>query len=408
VNQIFVIVTTSLLLAASYGFPVRAEACASTSVYLAADSEGTKPAVAYAALEGSSLPFYIARMGHECNATTAEVTYSTRPDATTSPDASSNDYTTVSETRSIGAPPAHGGATVISDGVPLLQDTTEEKLEAFRIHIDSAEGASIGLREAPAFVIDNDGDARFAFVPGAVSQSESHPSASVSVVRLGPAEGDTTVEYAIQPGTALAGSDYTTSSSTGTLSFSGTTRIKNISFTIVNDKESEDDEQLSIKLSGGKTEVGGATKTFTILDNEEKTSPESRFHHPKKGVLYDYNDFRLREVHVFASDDALSSGESGVDRSQIALRRKMESGACKWWDGDGFVSGSCALKEWVEMKAYDPEFYFYKLPALRPTVGTSIENYTGYSRAIDAAGNVESSFETGRNANTFKIDRKKD
>jgi hypothetical protein len=92
---------------------------------------------------------------------------------------------------------------------------------------------------------------------------------------------------------------------------------------------------------------------------------------------------------------------------ELALRRKMMKGKCGWWNGKRFRRGDCSKPLWRTMKAYEPgKFYYYRIKALAPSVGTRIMNYTGYARAIDGAGNVESLLQPKRNRNTFEIRRK--
>jgi len=54
------------------------------------------------------------------------------------------------------------------------------------------------------------------------------------------------------------------------------------------------------------------------------------------------------------------------------------------------------------MGMYEADFFYIRLPALKPSRG-AIQTYTALSRAIDGAGNREARFERGRNANTFGI-----
>ena len=132
--------------------------------------------------------------------------------------------------------------------------------------------------------------------------------------------------------------------------------------------------------------------------------PNSRFHHPKHGEAYPREDYRIRELHIYAGDN---HGGQGVRSVEVALRRTSRKGACAWWDGQRFVAGACDTPLWHQTPAYDEGyFHYYRIPALRPSMKTKVREYTAFSRATDRAGNVEQSFQDGRNVNTFEISKK--
>jgi hypothetical protein len=176
--------------------------------------------------------------------------------------------------------------------------------------------------------------------------------------------------------------------------------MKTIELQVVNDSAAEGDETLRVELSGGA--VGGISSTrVTIVDNESDfAAPRSRLHHPKHDRTYRRTDYRLREIHVFTNDDP-----SGVVTAEMALRKKKRSGACAWWGRSGFVAGPCGSPRWIGMEQVNPSFYLFRLPKLKPSIGTPVKNYTMYSRAADGAGNVESAMRVGKNANRFEVSR---
>jgi hypothetical protein len=93
------------------------------------------------------------------------------------------------------------------------------------------------------------------------------------------------------------------------------------------------------------------------------------------------------------------------DESQVevALVKKMKGGKCHWWDGGGFAPGPCATKVFNPALAGD-QWSFGLGTKLKPSIGTKIRHYTAYARATDLlTGTVETTFEKGRNANTFEV-----
>ena len=136
----------------------------------------------------------------------------------------------------------------------------------------------------------------------------------------------------------------------------------------------------------------------------DEQQPTSRFHHPKHRDVYQHEDYRIRELHVYAGDN---HGGQGVGRAEVALRRTSKKGTCAWWDGQRFQPGDCAQPRWHQMQTYqEGYFYYYRIPALRPSMKTKIREYTAFARATDRAGNVEQSFQDGRNVNTFEISKR--
>ena len=108
-----------------------------------------------------------------------------------------------------------------------------------------------------------------------------------------------------------------------------------------------------------------------------------------------YNDSTFRKFRGTAADSG------GLALVQIALRQKLANG-CKWWNGNRFVSGGCNSKKFK--KASGLATWTYALSKrLKPSNEGNIRFYTLYARATDAAGNVETVFQKGRNANRFEV-----
>jgi Tol biopolymer transport system component len=128
----------------------------------------------------------------------------------------------------------------------------------------------------------------------------------------------------------------------------------------------------------------------------ETIRPVSVIHVPAYGDSY--SPANLVDLSGTASDEGL-----GVSRVEIALRQERTDGTCRWWDGSGFVVGRCRHERWLRAKG--TEAWTYHLASqLTRSVGTKVKSYTLLSRAQDFAGNLETSFETGRNRVPFEIE----
>jgi hypothetical protein len=392
--------------AASLTSPARSADATCSSQHIAASLVGfpaeaaSRPAY-FAEEPGSGVSnaaFTVRVYGDECNEPMISVGYATGGGTAQS----GLDYDPRSGTAQVTIP-IHGDATH-TDAVPVKAD---EEIEAVTESTDIVLSNPNGARLAPPFIaplliIDTDGQTRVAFDGFPYSQSESTPSVRIPVFRAGSVAGSTSISYSITPSGSnpvTAGADYT-GASPGAIVFGSGERVKTIDFSLVNDNIAEPPETLTLSLTGTEA-VSPSTTTFTILDNEEANAPKSKLHHPRHKWRYPYNDYRIREIHVFTKDE---QGGSGVVKVELALRRRTTNGKCAWWNGKRFRGGDCSQAVWRQMKVYETgAFYYYRLKAIGSSVGTRVKNYTAYARAIDGAGNVESLLQARRNRNTFEI-----
>jgi Calx-beta domain len=292
------------------------------------------------------------------------------------------------------------------DSVPIIDDPdTEDVTEHFQLTISTASGRVLPPSVGRVYIVDDDGAPRVAFGEPLepYQQFEFNTAARIPVFRAGDVSGlTTTVNYSLVPQTAEA-NDFSPAS--GTVSFAPGERLRFIQFTINNDDLPEDNETIQATLSGVSVDNQSLTQvSFTILDEDSDNGvPSVRFHHPRQGLRYKQGDFRLREMHTIAGDS-----QSGVASVEMALRQRRMNGTCRWWNGDRFADGGCGSRRWLSMRLIGPwtastDVYGRRFPALTPSVGTNIRNYTAWTRAEDGAGNVEDSFERGRNLSTFEV-----
>jgi hypothetical protein len=319
---------------------------------------------------------------------------------------SGTDYVPSSGQRVVTTDPTHGGNDRVPVPVTIIGDPVPEPvIESATVELTGVQGGYLSYPTTAALhIVDDDGPTARVALDGAATyrQLETFNGGGVAVFRGGSAAGTATVQYSVASGPAPAakpGDDYRADES-GTVTFGPGIRIGMIPITLVNDRNTESEENLTVTLTGaeGATIDGAASRTFTILDNEEPNAPISLFHHPRNKWKYKSKDYRIREVHVFTED----RGGSGVVRADLALRRNLQSGGCAWLKGKRWKSRSCNKEIWNKMGVYEPDFFFIRMPALQPSRGT-IETYTAFSRATDGAGNKEQRFEKGRNMNTFDI-----
>jgi hypothetical protein len=296
--------------------------------------------------------------------------------------------------------------------VPTETDGDEERaIESFWFRLIHGTRGLVDPSSAPIHIIDENGPPRFSLEPtvdgsGAVpyTRSESFARIRIPVFLAGTSESGS-VAFTVEPAPgspATPGEDFAVS--TPSPLQIGSDRVGFIDIDIVNDKVGEGDESVAITLhpgTGYEVEEPSST-TLTILDNEENVFPVSRFHHPRERWKYNKADYRIREFHIFATDEG-----SGVVAAEMALRRNLKNGKCAWKMKKGWQKKDCQNRTWLPTKYDDTgELFYYRMKQLKPSVKTKIKNYTAFSRAIDGAGNVEKEFNKKRNANTFEIRRK--
>jgi hypothetical protein len=320
------------------------------------------------------------------------------------------DYEHVSSPPRISATPPNDGSEEEEQPVFIHGGEEEAIVESLQFTLSNPQstgGAGVPtliIPSAPILIVDSDGADRVAFEGVPYSQSETFPTARIPVFRAGEITGPTTVDYTVEPGPnnpATPGADYTVTSPP-TLQFNAGDRWETIDLSVVNDDLGEGPEDVTIALTGDEV-AEPSTTTFTIIDNEENVPPRSRFHHPRNKWKYNKADYRIREFHIFATDE----GGSGVVAAEMALRRNLKNGKCAWKMKKGWQKKDCQNRTWLPTKYDDVgELFYYRMKQLKSSVGTKIKNYTAFSRAIDGAGNVEKEFAKKRNANTFEIRRK--
>jgi hypothetical protein len=282
---------------------------------------------------------------------------------------------------------------------------TESAVESLLFRLTSGTAGLLNPSTAPIHVIDDDGATRASLEPSvdgtaavAYSRSESFSRILIPVFLAGPSASGS-VGFTVTPdpqSPATPGEDFHVVQNPVAI----TGHVGFIQIEIVNDKLAESSEAVVITLTGAVD--GPASTTFTILDNEESEPPTSRLHHPRHKWRYKKSDYRIREVHVFATD----TGGAGVTAAQFALRRNKKNGDCSWLTKEGWQKKECTNRQWLAT-TYDQagQLWYYRLKQLKSSVGTKIKDYTAFSRAIDGAGNVEKEFNEKRNNNTFEVKR---
>jgi Ca2+-binding RTX toxin-like protein len=168
------------------------------------------------------------------------------------------------------------GETIKTVRVEILNDLVAEPVESFGVELSAPNGtplnATIARADTMVTIIDNDTvvPTPDVFVRDAIVD-EKAGTVSVPVILGGPTgEGSVstvTVDFTTTNGTALAGSDYATTS--GTLSFAPGETVKNVTVSITDDSTAESVERFSVNLTNPtNATIANATSTVIIGAND--------------------------------------------------------------------------------------------------------------------------------------------
>ncbi len=178
------------------------------------------------------------------------------------------DYTTVTA-QVLNWIATEGGSKNCS--IPITSDSAPEANETVNLTLTGVTGATLGAQSTATLTILDDDSAtgQFQFSATNYNVAENGVSVLITVNRINGSAGTASVSYATSAGTAIPGTDYTSTS--GTLTFLNGETTKTFTVTILDDALAEASKTFSLALSGptgGATLTSPSVATVTILDNE--------------------------------------------------------------------------------------------------------------------------------------------
>jgi hypothetical protein len=196
------------------------------------------------------------------------VEYTTRDGTAT---ASSGDYR---GTRGrVELPPGIDSASI---DVPVQGDTAEEADETFVLVLENPAGAVLGVAEAAAEIVDDDGAAgpgrgpELSIEDGRVAEGDAGRRNVTLVVQLSaPSTKPVTVDYATADGSATAGEDYQERS--GRLRFAPGATSRSVTVAVFGDGAEEGDEDFAVTLADPVgAALARANGIGSILDDDAR------------------------------------------------------------------------------------------------------------------------------------------
>tara|TARA_R110002049_G_scaffold54526_3_gene151716 strand:+ start:1384 stop:7320 length:5937 start_codon:yes stop_codon:yes gene_type:complete len=155
-----------------------------------------------------------------------------------------SDYTATSGTATITA-----GNTSTVVNVPVIGDSDVEPDETFSVSLSNATNATISNGGATGTIIDDDNPLpRISIADSSVTEGDSGTVNMVFTISLDAAGADdVTVAYATSDDTAAAGSDYTSTNGTATITAGATSTQINVP--VIGDTSVENNEEFAVTLS---------------------------------------------------------------------------------------------------------------------------------------------------------------
>jgi hypothetical protein len=150
--------------------------------------------------------------------------------------------------------------------VPVLADTTDENNETVTLTLSNPCNATISDATGILTITDDDNPPALS-IDDVITADESAANAEFTVSLSAASGKDITVDYATSNTTATAGSDYTATSGTLTISAGATSGTFNVP--VLADTTDENNETVTLTLSNpSNATISDATGVLTITDDD--------------------------------------------------------------------------------------------------------------------------------------------
>lgn len=174
-----------------------------------------------------------------------------------------DDYTATS-----GSLTFTSGQTSKSVSVPIVQDALSEDTETFTVDLSNASGAPVTAPQGVGSISDDDPDPSVSVDDVSIVEGAAATASATFTVSLSAAAGrETAVDVATSDATAMAGSDYTSTSSS--LTFAAGETSRSFTVAVAGDLVFEGDETFAVALSSPvNADLGDAAGLGTITDDD--------------------------------------------------------------------------------------------------------------------------------------------
>lgn len=175
--------------------------------------------------------------------------------------------------------------------VPIVPDADDEPLETFAVQLLNPQGGAtlVAPTQAAATIIDDDGPGELAFAAANYGEREDNGWAAIAVNRRYGRDGEVSVRWRTQAGTATPGGDYV--EATGTVTFADGSVQEIFEVQLLDDAAQEGSETIRLFLeepAGGAALGLPAEAWLTIQDDEAPRAPFPFYAGFESGVWSNY------------------------------------------------------------------------------------------------------------------------
>jgi uncharacterized repeat protein (TIGR01451 family) len=175
--------------------------------------------------------------------------------------------------------------------VPILPDADDEPMETFAVRLTNPQGGAtlVAPTQAVATIVDDDGPGELAFAAANYGEREDNGWAAIAVNRRFGRDGEASVRWRTQAGTATPGGDYV--EATGTVTFADGSAQEIFEVQLLDDELQEGPETIRLFLeepTGGAVLGLPAEAWLTIQDDEAPRAPFPFYEGFESGVWSNY------------------------------------------------------------------------------------------------------------------------
>jgi glucose/arabinose dehydrogenase len=254
------------------------------------------------------------------------------------------------------------GVTSRTISVPVLGDTTPEPNETFSVRLSSPVGATIADSLGTGTIRSDDSIAMLRFGAATYRKNENGGSVVLTVLRKNSTAGAASVNFSTSAGSAVAGSDF--QSTSGTLNFADGAASATLTIPLVGDFTIEPDETFNVLLSSPTGAVLGTPSTAVVtIANDDLPG----------AVSFSTTSYARSESGVSAKITVSRSGGLGANVS--VGYRTTDGTATAGFDYSG-VSGTLTFAGGVASQTFTVPITNDTIYEGNETVGLSLANPT--------------------------------
>ena len=213
--------------------------------------------------------------------------------------------------------------------VPVLDDNMLHGPLNFSVMLSNQHGAAIGTPSS-AIVTENDTDPQISFTANSYSGAQNSGSIAITVTRTN-SDVISTVHYATSDGTAIAGTNYTTTTGTVTFPIGALTETFNVP--VIDDNKIHG--PLTFNLALSNPTGGGLVAPTTAVVTETDTDPTMSFSNTPYSVNQNSGSITITVTRSFASQVASTVQFSTIDgTAKAGVNYTTTTGTLTFGPGD--------------------------------------------------------------------------